>query len=446
MSLKQRFLGAAVWTVGGHGGGLMLRLAGSLVMTRLLVPEMFGVMAVAATVTAITSMMSDVGIRQAVIQSANGDSREMLDTAWLLQILRGFVIWGIAGVVAAMLAAAQNMRWIADGSVYASPELPAVVAAVALNAVITGFQSTKAMTAHRHLQLRRLTVIELIGQLVTVVAMILLGWATRSIWSLVLGGLIGSFVMMALSHLWLRGIPNRFGWDSTAFREIYQYGRWVVLSSSLAVFAIHGDRLLLGIWVDAATLGFYVLALNLMMMVEDGTGRLFQSVAMPALSETRRNNPEKLREVYSRIRLPFDLALLGGSGILAAIGPSLVGLLYDPRYAMAGDILAVIAIGLVFSRFGLGISVLLALGETKKLVTINIVRLAMLFIGVPLGYSLFGLWGAIWAIALHRAPLLPTIWILLKPHRLHSVRYEMLILGTWPVAYGSGYITVSLLS
>ena len=57
------------WTVAGYGLSQAMRLGGSLVMTRLLVPEMFGVMAIATMVTVILTLLSDIGLSQHIVQS-----------------------------------------------------------------------------------------------------------------------------------------------------------------------------------------------------------------------------------------------------------------------------------------------------------------------------------------------------------------------------------------
>jgi len=71
-------------------------------MTRLLVPEMFGVMAIAMMVMYGLALFSDVGLRQSIVQSRRGGEAVFLNTAWALQIMRGFVIWGAALAVAAL--------------------------------------------------------------------------------------------------------------------------------------------------------------------------------------------------------------------------------------------------------------------------------------------------------------------------------------------------------
>src|SRR5688572_2933464 len=98
--LRERVLRAGGWTVAGFALSQAIRFGANLVMTRLLVPEMFGVMAIATMVMYGLALFSDVGLRQSVVQSRRGREPAFLDTAWTIQIARGFVIWGAALAVA----------------------------------------------------------------------------------------------------------------------------------------------------------------------------------------------------------------------------------------------------------------------------------------------------------------------------------------------------------
>ena len=138
-ALRQRILRAGAWASVGYGLSQALRLGGSLVMTRLLVPEMFGVMAIASIVLAMLLMLSDFGLTQNIVQSARGESPIFLDTAWAVQIIRGGLLWAVALLLSGGLYAGNQAGWFPPDSVYASPELPLVIAIGTFSAVISGF-------------------------------------------------------------------------------------------------------------------------------------------------------------------------------------------------------------------------------------------------------------------------------------------------------------------
>jgi O-antigen/teichoic acid export membrane protein len=443
--LKERMLRAGSWTVFAYGCTLVLRLASSLIMTRLLAPEAFGLIAIVVTIGMVASLLSDIGIRQAIVHSKHGDEALMLNTAWTMQILRGLTIWLLCCLVALGLHAAGSAGWLTVGSVYASPELPLLLALGTLHTVIMGFDTTKRFTADRRIDQKRVVLIELAAMFIGVAVTITLGWFMRSVWAIVIGGAVGSSCAVAAGHLWLHGQPNRLAWDRAFARQIFGFGKWILASSLLYVLANNGDKLLLGVWVAPAVLGCYAIGQNLAMILEMAVGRVFSQVAAPAFGDVMRSSPERLREVYLRMRLPFDLMFISAAGFMFAVGPWLVALMYDPRYAEAGTILQILSFMLVFSRYGVSTSAYLALQAPQASAVMNLVRVVAFFIVVPLAYRLFGVHGAYWAIALHPLAAVPVIWWYDRRFGLASWRHEVLTLAVWPVgwALGAGFVTVA---
>lgn len=442
---RQRILQAAGWSMAAYVSGYGLRLLASLVMTRLLIPEMFGVMAVATVVQVVTAMLCDVGLRQAVIQSPRGDQQLFLDTAWSLQIVRGGVIWGICCAVALVIAWGAANGHFAPESVYAAPVLPAIIAAMAFSAVILGFQSTKSMTSDRHLNQRRPAEVELASQAIGLIVAIICGYFTRSIWSFVVSTLVAATMTVILSHVYLPGSRNRVRFERSSFIELMGFGRWILVSSLFTVLAANGDRIMLAGWTDPATLGIYVLAFNLVIMIEGGGGRLFWSVGTAAFSKIANERPATLKASYYRSRLPFDVFFVGGAGLLYGGGQAIVDMLYDHRYSEAGGILQILSFGLLLSRFGLSSALFLALGRPQNLGLISGIKTVTLFVAVPLAHHFFGFEGALWAISLHAFATLPAIYLLNRRHDLNNLGYEATVLLFWPAGYAIGSLVSAVL-
>ncbi len=185
-------------------------------------------------ITGLT-MFSDVGIGPSIIQNPRGDDPPFLNTAWTIQVVRGFAL-GIAGAVLAAPVA----------SFYGEPELLYLVPVVALNSIISGFNSTSVVLATRHIKLERITVVDLVSQALGLLAMI--GWALlyRNIWALVIGGNVSTLARLVLSHTYLRGVRNRFVWDKECARALLSFGRWIFFSTLLTFAVSQSDRLLFG--------------------------------------------------------------------------------------------------------------------------------------------------------------------------------------------------------
>lgn len=437
---------AAAWSTAALIVGNVARIGGNLVMTRLLAPEMFGVMSIVAVVQISLGLFSDIGVRTVVISSAKGDDPRLLDTAWTLEILRGAGIWLVGLVLAAALSIAGHTGFLPAGSAWAAPELPLVLAAASLSALISGLQSTRLMTASRHMDARTVSIIEVAAQLGGLLAMISLGLLTRSIWSLVAGGLVSTLIVTLASHVCLPGHRNRPAWDRDALREFYRQGRWVLASSIVFVLANSTDRFLLAGYLDAAHLGFYAIALALIQVVDTIGGRFYSSVALPRLSEAARAGDGQLRATLLRLRLPLDLAYLWTAGLIYATGPTIVAILYDARYQAAGSMLQMLSFGLVFSRYGILCMAYVAMGRPDVMAKYNVIRLIAILALLTGMFHVHGTQGAILAVALHGAAALAYLLWQNRSHGLNDFRHETIVLAAWPVGLACGLIGLRVLS
>jgi O-antigen/teichoic acid export membrane protein len=430
---RGRIAQAASLSIFTHFVGQALRLAGNLVMTRLLAPESFGLMSIVVVVQVTLALLSDIGLRTSIIQSERHDA-SFLNTAWTVQIIRGFGVWLFSLALAVALALCGDLDYLPQGSAWANPQLPSLLAVTAFGTAITGFQSTNFLTASRNLNLRRLITIELTGQVVGLSLMIALGVATRSIWSLVSAGLASTVVNVVLSHVYLPGIPNRLAWEQRARHDLFKFGVWVLASSATFVLASNADRLLLAGLVSATTLGLYSIALNLCLLIDSVGSRLCEHVMLPALSENRDDLPRRVL----RLRLPLDIGYLASAGFILAVGPEVIELLYDQRYHAAGAMLQILSFSLVFSRYSVFSIAYLALGRPQLVALISCVKLVISVALLLSLNALFGTIGALCAVAFHSAAALPLYYFINRKYGLNNWGFELAVLPAWAAGYLGG--------
>jgi O-antigen/teichoic acid export membrane protein len=399
----------------------------NLLMTRLLVPEVFGVTAIAYLILTGLALFSDLGLSQNVVQSERGNQFVFLNTAWVVQISRGFLLWVLAVGVALLVFVANHLGLVPKDTVYADPSLPYVITALSFAAVIEGFRSTKFYEAARYLAFGRMTLMGVTAQFVGLSCM--LAWASvdRSIWVLVAGGLASAVTNTILSHAFLVGNNNRLQWDRSAFVEIFRFGKWIFLSSIVGFLASSGDRLLLGTMVDSAALGVYAIAFLLFSSIEQILNSLIQSIGFPALSEIARRGTS-MKAAYYRFHSVIASVAYFSAGFMTIAGRSVVGLLYDRRYAQAGWMLEVLAIGLLAIPSRIGVQSFLALGAPRMVAIVAAIRLVLLLVLVPIGFHYFGLTGAVLGIMISYLSYLPSVFMLSTRYNLLDFRKEVLVL------------------
>ncbi len=398
--MKARMLKAAGWVLGGNLGGQLIRLGSNLVLTRLLLPESFGLVAAVNTLYFGLVMLSDLGVWQSVVRSPRGLEPRYLGTAWSLQLIRGGLL--MLGVLLAALALSHvaGAGHAPAGSVYADPRLPPMMAAFALCALLQGLESMRIATTQRALDTGRLTRIELAAQLASTLLTISLAWATRSPWALVVGTVAYSALRTGLSHLWLPGPSVRPCWEPADARDIFGFGKWIFASSIIGFLAAHGEKLLLGGLFDSATFGLYAIASTLLFAVVGAYGALNAHVVFGGLAEAGRAEGAQAAALYARVQRIADAVLGLAAGGLYALGHWVVTVLYDPRYAAAGPMLQLLALGLVALRYQVVEQLMFARGQPAWVMANNALRALALVLLVPPGMAHGGIEGAVLAVAL----------------------------------------------
>jgi O-antigen/teichoic acid export membrane protein len=382
-SLQSRTRRGTLVSFGGQAANQVLRLGSNLVLTRLLAPDAFGLMAIVNLVMMGLHQITHIGIQPALVRHARGDEPVFLDTAFSMQALRGTMLCGVAALLA--LPAARF---------YGEPALGPLLAVASLGALINGLFSTKLFSAIRRLAVTGPTLIDLAGQATALVATVAYAWWRRDVWALVLGAMTGSLVRLVLTHVALPGPRNHFRWDREVAREIVTFGRWILVSTLFAFLALRFDVALLGKLLPMSALGIYSVAIILPGIVRDVSGQVMQVVLMPALSETHRQGEGALTRSFARAReatLPLGVVAVVGAALAA---PAFFFVLYDPRYHDAGGIaqLSMIALWFGYLHETSG-RALLVVGDSRTWAFASVVKAIATAAGCAIGFWLHGVTG-----------------------------------------------------
>ena len=335
-SLRRLSFQGAAWTMAGYGASQALRLASNLLLTRLLAPEHFGLMALVSVFMIGLAMFSDVGIGPNVIQHERGRDPDFLNTAWTVQVIRGFMLSFICLIAAWPFA-----------NFYGDPLLLGLIPVAGLACIVSGFNSTSIFTLNRELALGRLTLLELASQGAAIALMLGLAQVYPSIWVLVAGALFAALVKMLGSHWWLPGIRNRLRWDKPTVGALVKFGRWVFLTTMLSFFINSAASLILGKFMSMADLGLFAIAATLAKAVENIYEQVSIRVLLPVYARIKSLSIEELRVRIFKIRLAIIFSFLPPLWIIVVFGQQIIDLLFDARYHDAGWMFRTYGAGLI---------------------------------------------------------------------------------------------------
>ena len=393
-SIKKKAITGTIWTIAGHGGGQILRLGSNLILTRLLVPELFGLMALINTFIAGLNLFSDIGIRPSIIRSPRGDDPVFLNTAWTVQVIRGLALWLACCVIAWPVA-----------QFYAEPQFVWLLPLVGLTTILAGFTSVSLATLNRKMEMGKLTLFTLFVQIVSLSVMIVLAYFYRNILPLVVGTLISNFVRMVLSYK-LDKTKSQFAWDKESLTEIFSFGRWTFISTAMMFLASQSDKLIFGRLLPLEVLGVYTIALNFAMLPRTLVSQVSNRVIFPIISSLthlpRQDFKNKVLLKRKTILIPAAVML----AIVFNISDGLVLTLYDENYSQAAWMLPILLLGIWPNiLYYTSHTILLSMGKPIYSAIGDSGKLIYMLILLPLAIQHYGILGGVVVVSLNDLPL-----------------------------------------
>ena len=394
-SIKALAIRGAAWTFAGYGMSMMLRLGSNLILTRLLLPEVYGLIALVYVFITGLNLFSDVGIGPSIIQNKRGDDPAFLNTAWTIQVVRGGCLW-----VGSLLLA-----WPA-AQFYNEPRLLWLLPVVGLNAIISGFNSTALFTLNRQVAVSQLAIYELAAQITSITVTIVYAYFNPTVWAMVAGGFASALVQMVWSHRLFPEQPNRFAWDGDAVKSIFSFGKWIFVSTALYFFVSQSDRMILGKLISLEMLGIYGIAFTLADIPRQVIVALSNKVIFPSFAKLADLPRETFRAKIIKNRRLVLVGLAAGLSLLIGFGDRLVFILYKSNYHEAGWMVPIVALGIWHTSLYCTTSPsLLALGKSHYQPPGYILTFLTISIGLPLVFSQFGIVGAMFVIAFYDLPI-----------------------------------------
>ena len=292
---------------------MALRLLRNMLLTRLLVPESFGLMALVMSATLAFQAFTEVGIKHSVIQNKRGDDPEYLNVAWWLQAVRamGLFLFGFFG---APLVSAF----------YDNPELLRLLRVAFIAVLFNGFISPRAHVLERKLQFSRIVIVMQGGAFIAVLITIVLAIWLRSIWALVIGLVLEAAMKSILSYILCPFKPS-FHMHGEHVRELLRFAKGMVGLSILTIITFQMDVIVLGKVVTAEWLGLYHMAVILSQYPAGLFIKIIYPLLLPVFSESQKDFQKinkmllAATQVVTIFGLPFSLSLMLCSRVILSI-------------------------------------------------------------------------------------------------------------------------------
>jgi PST family polysaccharide transporter len=394
-SLGKRAISGFAWTGLSQLAIQVIQFGVTIALARLLFPEDFGLVGMAAVFTEAIGMLSGLAFAPAIVQRKKL-REEHLSTGFWAGIIAGLILF---------LAAAASAGPLAD---FYGREIIAHIVILSSVGFLTGpFGSIHRALLTRELEFKKLTLSEIGATITSAAVSISLALFGLGPYSLVLGALVGTVTSSTI--LWFLHPWNpvmMFSWK--AFRELFSYSKNVLGNDLVNYLGANVDYLLVGRFLGAHVLGVYTLAYRLVTIPLRKISGVISKVTFPTFSILQ-DDDRRLRDAYVRTVRLLALISVPALAILGMTARDLIVVIFSEKWLEAVVAVKVlIFVGMLKSIGTLVGSVVLAKGRPDLELKWNLALLPLL--GVGIYFSLpYGIKGVSYAYLIIYSAFFPVV-------------------------------------
>ena len=431
--LKGRSIRGGAVTITTHGAMFFLQMSATIVLSRLLTPEDFGLVAMVTAVAGFLRMFKDMGLSMATVQKEKIDHAQVSTLFWI-NIIISIVIMLILMMLAPVIS------WF-----YKEPRLIWITLALAGMFIFGGLTVQHQALLNRQMYFGRLGLIQCLSKFIGIASAIILALYGIGYWSLVFMQItttisLAIFVWIACG--WRPGLPSR----KSGIRPMLTFGGYLSGFSFVNYFSRNLDNILIGRYWGSQALGFYSKAYNLLLFPLEQINGPISSVAIPGLSRLQ-NEPEKYRRYY--LKTISIIAFIGMplSTFIVTMSNDIILFLLGPQWMPAAKILTVLGISapiqVIYQTQGwLHVS----LGRTDRLFRWGIIGSTAIVISFLIGIQSGPLGVAIAYTSVIYIIVGPCLWYAGKPIDLKLSKIVSTIWKYFVAAIFAGFLCSYILS
>lgn len=359
---------------------VLLSMIRMVVIARLLMPADIGLMGIVLFNVAIIESFSQTGFAAALVQQKNKIDG-YLDTAQIVSVLRGFILFSIIFLVAPLI-----------GSFFNSPGVTGLLRIAGISFLLDGFVNIGVVAFRKELEFNKVFIIQQVEVFADILVTIVLAIMLKNAWALVFGYIAGKSAKCISSYIMHPYRPG-ISFDGHKARELFRFGKHLLFSSIIILLITQGDDAIVGKILGATALGFYVMAYKLSNLAATSITHVFSQVAFPVYSKLQ-NDPDELRKAYLKALKLISFAAFPVCGGIIILAPEVVDLFLGEKWLEIVPAMQILAVfGLIRSLGGTTGPLFQGVGKPEIITKFNfwkLILMAVCIVPLTIHYGIVG--------------------------------------------------------
>lgn len=360
--IKDKMLKSSFWMGLGSGSEQLVRLVKNMILTKILAPEYFAVMAIILTVNMLFESMTEVGIKEAIVQSDDGKDLTYLNGAFVFSLIRTVILYLILFVSAPFIA-----------DFYNNSNLSLMMRIAFISFFFNGLISMKSYVLVKEMKFKEWVIIEYGSKILGTIFTIIIAVILKDAWALVLGFTVEYFLRFIFSYILCPYFPT-FELDRAQFNALMKYARGIFGLPALNLLFMRLDIFVLGKMSTPAILGIYSMGVALARAPTAMLSKVISTVMMPSFSQIQ-DEKEKISELILNVTKLLSYICFPLIVYMSVFSTQLLSFIYTEEYAIIHiAFIFFLAAYLLRSISVVIASVFLAIGQPESLRFFTIIR------------------------------------------------------------------------
>lgn len=373
-----------------------LALVKIAILARVLVPAQFGIYGIATLVLGFLEMLTETGINIFLIQK-NKKVDEYVNSAWVVSIIRGFLIGILIFVSAPFIA-----------NYFKNENAVFILYLVSVVPVIRGFINPSCIKYQKNLEFNKQFKYDSVIFFVDAIFAIGLGVITKSENSFIYAMIISTLLEVVLSFVYFKPTP-KFVFEKEKTMEVINRGKWITGAGVFNYLFQNIDDILVGRMMGIVNLGIYQQAYKISTLPVSEVGEVFNKVTFPIYVNLK-DDTERLKKAFLKTLLIISLLVIPFGFLVFKFPIEIINFILGSNWIPAAPILQLLAIyGVVKAISNSFFSLFLGIGKQEVVTYITLFStICLVAILYPL-ISIFGVLGAGYATIIATVLSLPVL-------------------------------------
>lgn len=331
---NKRIFSNLIWRFAERSGAQFVAFIVSIVLARMLSPDIYGTVALINVFTSILQVFVDSGLGNALIQKKDADDVDF-STVFYVNLLFCGALYTILFVCAPLIA-----------KFYHDMSLTALTRVVGITLIVSGIKNIQQAYVSRNMMFRKFFFSTLGGTIAAAVVGISMAWAGCGAWALVAQQVINVSIDTIILWITVKWRPQR-AFSMERLKGLFSYGWKLLMSSLIDIVYKNSRQLVIGKLYSSSDLAYYNKGRQFPNYVITNINSAIDSVLFPVMAKAQdnRQNVRQMTRKSIKVSAYIMAPLMMG---LAFTADSIVRLLLTDKWMECVPYLRIFCITFMF--------------------------------------------------------------------------------------------------